>query len=364
MWTIQRTNKEQSLRYCKDAMQNIMDQCITGGNYWGGSWSLNGETYTIQNSLYPADPKFPADSSTTPPASSTATANTGPITMGPQASVEEGKFSTTTRNIEGLTANSVTTTTADNHATVLPIWFAGPGIGIIVIPIAGVVPGGLVPPPPGYPHLSIGPDGRPSSTNIDKEDQDKTSTKSTPSSISISTSSSCDCSSCTLASVADIPEPSNIADLEPGYPFIIPGGQMPSGTTSGPTAPATQSAVPIDKPKCNQNDAKAAPERVQVTGGNIDLKDLLFRIRQNLCAGPCAAPDGVRAEAVNVTSSSDGQACAISVRISQSTEAYAFRTSAPVEDQWQQCWDSTENIINQCLNNNVFVGKKGNEGWW
>src|SRR4051812_37493247 len=133
IWTIQRIDKELPLRYCKDAMQNIMDQCITGGNYWGGSWSLNGETYTIYNSIYPANPEFPADQPTIPSASSTMTANTGPITMGPQTSIEEGQFCMTTQNIEGLTANSVTITTADDQATVLPIWFVGPGVGIIVI---------------------------------------------------------------------------------------------------------------------------------------------------------------------------------------------------------------------------------------
>lgn len=361
IWTIRRTNKEQPLRYCKDAMQNIMEQCITGDNYWGGNWTLNGETYTIYNSMYPSNPDFPADKPSISMVSMTTTAKTGPITMGPQTAIEKGQFSTTIQSIQGLTANSVTTTTADDHATILPIWFFGPGVGIIVLPLAGVIPGGLVPPPPGYSPLSIGPDGRPTSTNDDREKSDR---RSGSSSTFSSSSSSCDCSSCTLASVTNEPERTDIADMKIGYPFIIPGGETPSGTTTKTATPAIQSAVPIDKPACNQNDAKPAPQKVQVNGGDIVVRDLLFRIRQNLCAGLCTAPEGVRAETVNVTSSPDGQKCAISVRISQTTEAYASRNSAPVDDQWQQCWDSTGNIIKTCINNNVFVGEKYNEGWW
>lgn len=39
---------------CKGAFQNIIDQCITGDNYWGGDWELPGIYYAIYNSQWPA----------------------------------------------------------------------------------------------------------------------------------------------------------------------------------------------------------------------------------------------------------------------------------------------------------------------
>jgi hypothetical protein len=372
MWTVARTNNQQPLLYCKEAMQNIMQQCISNDNYWGGVWSLDGENYTIYNSVYPSYPLLPkysttltdsvSSAATTTIVTSTSTAEQGPITLGPQTSIESVSFATTTQNIDGLTANSATSTTADDHATVLPIWYIGPGVGIIVIPISGVIPGGIVPPPPGFPPLTIGPDGSPSSADVDDNDQLTTTTNKDTS--TTSTTSTCDsCASCTLASVDDVPEPTDIADIGPDFPFTLPGGELPKGTTSAIAEPAaTKSAVPIDEPYCNKNDARAPPSKVQLSDGNSDITDLLYRIRQQICAGPCVAPVGAPTDesnnVVNVTASEDGGRCEIAVRIFQYTEAYMYRTSTPEGDQWQECWASTEHIINNC------VSKKKDEGWW
>ena len=113
-------------------MKNIMHQYILDDNYWGGVWSLDGENYTIDNDNYPNYPLLPRDSSTptetiaSATITSTSTAEQGPITLDPQIAIELGAFSTTTQTIDGLTADPVTSTSADDHATVLPIWYVGP----------------------------------------------------------------------------------------------------------------------------------------------------------------------------------------------------------------------------------------------
>jgi hypothetical protein len=58
-YTVVRSDPSLPIQYCTDAMQNIIDQCITGGNYWGGRWSLNGFSYSIYNSIYDQNPNNP-----------------------------------------------------------------------------------------------------------------------------------------------------------------------------------------------------------------------------------------------------------------------------------------------------------------
>jgi hypothetical protein len=53
IFNITRTDANQPLQYCEAAFDDIITQCIEGGNYWGGTWSLNGETYSIYDSEYP-----------------------------------------------------------------------------------------------------------------------------------------------------------------------------------------------------------------------------------------------------------------------------------------------------------------------
>jgi hypothetical protein len=77
-YTVHRDDANQDLKNCKEAFQNIIDQCISGGNFWGGEWSLNGFKYTISNSIYdqsPNNPLAPGDDGgppTTPSSSITA----------------------------------------------------------------------------------------------------------------------------------------------------------------------------------------------------------------------------------------------------------------------------------------------------
>jgi hypothetical protein len=65
-----------------------------------------------------------------------------------------------------------------------------------------------VPPPPGYLPLTIGPDGSPSSSDVEDSDWPTNTTQQEPS--TSSSTSMCDyCASCTLAIVDDEPEPSD-----------------------------------------------------------------------------------------------------------------------------------------------------------
>lgn len=77
-YIVHRDDASQSLQYCNDGLQNIIDQCISGGNYWGGEWSLNGFKYSISNSIFdqtPNNPLAPGDAGGPPaplPSSTTA----------------------------------------------------------------------------------------------------------------------------------------------------------------------------------------------------------------------------------------------------------------------------------------------------
>lgn len=59
--SVQRTDKAVPLKYCKDAFENIISQCIEGSGLWGGAYSYGGEIYNITNSNYPNNPLLPQD---------------------------------------------------------------------------------------------------------------------------------------------------------------------------------------------------------------------------------------------------------------------------------------------------------------
>jgi hypothetical protein len=58
-YTVTRADASQPLQYCTDAFNHIISQCITGGNYWGGRWSLSGFSYSIYNSTHDQNPNNP-----------------------------------------------------------------------------------------------------------------------------------------------------------------------------------------------------------------------------------------------------------------------------------------------------------------
>ncbi|KAH7083710.1 hypothetical protein FB567DRAFT_499132 [Paraphoma chrysanthemicola] len=240
--SIQRMDNTKPLKHCQDAFNNIISQCIQDGNTWGGVWSLDNESYNITNSVYPANGLGPNDEGGVPI-----------ITLGPQTGIETGTFATETSSIDGLTANSVTSTSADGHPTILPIWF---------------------------------------------------------------------------------------------------------------------SAFPIDKPGCQDasEDVKSNlrgltfPDSIRTPDGKDNkISDLLYRLRQVVCDGSCAVPEGMDSKYVAVYQ--NGGECEVSIGLSTTTEIYFYRSIWPGDGPdfntiWQQCWDSTDNIIKKCVKNSA------KSGWW
>lgn len=362
IYKISRTDNTQDLRYCQNAFKNIIEQCISKGNYWGGTWSLNGETYSISNSAFPGNPLSPTDDGGPVAGTSTSSSSAGPITPPPKPPTPgSNTYLTTTQSIDGLTANSATSTSQDGHPTILPIWFVGPGLGIIVIPAPGA-PLGPVLPPAGYPTLTIGEDGKPSTSKKDNEQS-----KATSASPSSSASSSCSqCSSCNIGTVDISMDEDALGDVTGDIPVIIPGGTTPPGVAASPTSTPTptsasaplQSAKPIDSPDCMSAGLDSKASIPDVLGGtNADLTDLLYKLRQEVCAGTCStAGPGIPGDVVSIDNSNDG--CELRVALTDKVEAYMYRGSPAVGEQWQQCWDSTDAIINKCVQNSA------KKGWW
>lgn len=307
------------------------------------------------------------------------------ITLGPQTGVETGSFATTTADIEGLTANSVTSTSADGHPTVLPIWYVGPGVGIIVIPAAGVIPGGIVPPPPGLPTLTIDSNGDAQTVNSD--DDPKTTPTSTQDSSSSSSSTSSSCSACATCVGFEVLQSDSTEVLQNDGDIDLPDidsalwssleNLFPSSTTTPPplaTSSAeslpTQTASPIDKPACQDASKEVKSDLQSLTfpgsirtpdGKDNNINDLLYRLRQVVCDGSCRAPEGIDNKYVSVYQN-NGE-CEVSIGLSATTEIYFYRSIWPGDGPdfltvWQQCWDSTDKIIGNCVRNSAKTG------WW
>ncbi|KAG4430862.1 hypothetical protein IFR05_013646 [Cadophora sp. M221] len=274
------------------------------------------------------------------PGSSPITLNggTGPITIAPQTALESGSVSTTTTSIAGLTANSVTTTTdSQGHPTILPIWYNGtPDSGIIVIPVVIIGPPGVVPPPPGLPPIIIKP-----------SDEAETGPESLTSPTSTKTSSSKDAGPTMFKFTHPVDEDS----LQKLAQAIIASQEAKNGLP-------TQAAVPIESPKCTSALVGAYPTKVVTAKGDASAQELLVRLRQQVCASPCAAPEGVVGGYVGIATDDGNNYCEISVGVSKDVEVDMYWGSPAVGVEWQQCWDSTMNIINNC------VKDKNNVGWW
>lgn len=58
---VERTDKSIPLENCPGGFLEIIQQCIQDGGLWGGSWTHGGEHYSINNSVYPANPLLPSD---------------------------------------------------------------------------------------------------------------------------------------------------------------------------------------------------------------------------------------------------------------------------------------------------------------
>lgn len=213
-----------------------------------------------------------------------------------------------------------------------------------------------MPPPAGYPTLTIGEDGKPSTT---QKDDHETTTTSKPESSSCSS-----CASCDLGTASISLDENTLGDISGNLPLIIPGGTTPAGSVATPTQQPTSSATPqqpenpINSPACAPGGIDSKNLIPETLGGtNADLQDLLYRMRQEACAGTCStAGNGIPGEAASVHN--DNGQCEIRVAITPNIEAYIYRATPATGDQQQQCWDSLEAILNKCVDN------KANKGWW
>lgn len=196
---------------CVDAFNKIIYECVRSKNYWGGNATATGLEYTIFNEAYPANWK-PASSAShvaalpvphsisvplhapthkaaklpsSHPAPAPAPASKHPLSSSQHHvntvahAASRSKVATpktpvsvtavnakawSTKTLSGVTGSpssfsQTKTTDSKGHPTVLPIWFDALGVAILVAPVAAAG-GVLVPPPPGFPALSIGPDGQ------------------------------------------------------------------------------------------------------------------------------------------------------------------------------------------------------------
>lgn len=135
--------------------------------------------------------------------------------------------------------------------------------------------------------------------------------------------------------------------------------------TANPTAPApttsiaippVQIAVPISQPMCRaQANLGSVPQNLTITDGQVSPNSLLYRIRQMVCNGTCSVPQGVPPSDVAIVAHNG---CEISIGVTNTLEAWIASTFPPVGVEQQECWNSTQSIIEQCVQN------QANTGWW
>ncbi|KAL5332137.1 hypothetical protein BJX70DRAFT_385040 [Aspergillus crustosus] len=98
------------------------------------------------------------------------------------------------------------------------------------------------------------------------------------------------------------------------------------------------------KPTCSSADI-SFPE------GGLDTNDVMYKLRSAVCAGDCGTPEDLP-DNVSATSAQneDKSNCLVVAGFKDTdVQAYMYRGSAPEGDQWQTCFDSTADIIKQCV---------------
>jgi hypothetical protein len=109
-------------------------------------------------------------------------------------------------------------------------------------------------------------------------------------------------------------------------------------------------------------------------GGNITPNQLLYTLRQVICTNACNEPANLPDYVSWTTGTKTTGDCEVTVAIQGGIEAvlnldslsqnmclifeqWFYRGTPSTGDQWQQCWDSTQEIIETCV-------KEGpNTGW-
>ena len=130
-------------------------------------------------------------------------------------------------------------------------------------------------------------------------------------------------------------------------------------TDSYPTTsialPPVQLAKPVSQPSCRTLKLGPIPQNLSTTDGQLSPNSLLYHIRQMVCNGSCSAPQGLPLSVVAIVKNS---ACEISVGVTNGLEGYVYSSFPPAGVEQQECWNSTQAIIEQCVHN------QANTGWW
>ncbi|KAL8800617.1 MAG: hypothetical protein Q9200_007195 [Gallowayella weberi] len=260
IYNVTRDDPSQDLQSCQDGFQNVIDQCISGGNYWGGKWSLNGFTYSIYNKAYPLNGLGPNDkegssssggASTSGPSSTTnsiiaTTSDRGttprPTTTAP--SVSGGTIVTETNSDGSPIVATFAPTTLSQYATLrskttITTTATREGVPVIfplVVGVGGVAWGVVGAPPPGI----TPPNGSPGDGEGNGGDHPTTNSNNPTSTVSTSSTSTSSSTSSTAALVTAIGD-RNYDDWQSLNQIPIqPNGPTPDGDDFGP---ATSSAA-------------------------------------------------------------------------------------------------------------------------
>ena len=163
IYNVTRSDPNQSLQHCQGGFNNIIQQCIVNGNYWGGTWTLDGETYTLSDQSWP-DHTLPSELLSSASGARSQTQSSSSTTNGAAAGSGTTTTITTTINgspitetfvpttVSGVTAATTTSTSIDG--VIVPLILGPLGVGWIPF-----VPVGGVPPVPGFPPPSPPGDG-------------------------------------------------------------------------------------------------------------------------------------------------------------------------------------------------------------
>ncbi|KAG8528285.1 uncharacterized protein KY384_007202 [Bacidia gigantensis] len=153
-------------------------------------------------------------------------------------------------------------------------------------------------------------------------------------------------------------------DFEPTQtvsPSDVPSVALTSAALSTPTDPApVQSTYPIQSPGCQVASSPLAAPPVLLflsDGSNATLDQLLYLLQEPICTGTCKIPEGIPSNVAAATG--DGNYCEIAVAISDSVEGWMFTNSPPTGVEAEECWVSTQDIIDDCVKADF-----SKHGWW
>ncbi|KAK6416407.1 hypothetical protein LTR95_017455, partial [Oleoguttula sp. CCFEE 5521] len=152
IFKITRNDASQPLQHCEDAFNDILDQCVDGGDFWGGVWSLDGESYDVTDNAYP-DHTLPSDLTKTSAASSSSQSGGAGTSLPASVTVVttqvSGKAVTETFVPVTITGKSSTTSSTTIAGIVYPLIIGAGGVAFVpFIPGGGVDPPPITPPSP------------------------------------------------------------------------------------------------------------------------------------------------------------------------------------------------------------------------